>query len=114
MPKNAENTRAEGDFAQESPKTGLKMPEKPINTRAEVVSGEGRSLAQETERECGEKITRFLGYLRDFWDGEDQTDEKLEIMLELSEAVTRNLKEIQRARLDAQMEERREENGRKR
>ena len=108
MAGNDENTRAEGTFGRETAKTEPKMPEKHINTRVEEISGKEERRESETERECGEKITRFLGYLQEFWGGENQADERLEIMLELSEAITRNLKEIQRARLDAQTEERRE------
>lgn len=108
MQENVENTRAEGCFRRETAKTAHKAPEKPINTRAEAVSGKEDNMVSETERKCGEVITKFLGFLYDFWNEESHTDEKIELMMEMAEEIARNLKNIHRARLD-ETEGRREE-----
>lgn len=107
MQENVENTRAEGSFGKETAKHAPKMPEKPMDTRAEGVPGRGDNMVSEKERKCEEEVAKFLGYLMDFWNEEDHPDERVELMLELAEAIARNLKGIQRARLD-EMEGRRE------
>ena len=107
MQENVENTRAEGSFGQGTAKPAPKMPEKTMDTRAEGVPGTGDDMASEKERKCEGEVAKFLRYLTDFWDEETHPDERIELMLELAEAIARNLKGIQRARLDG-MEGRRE------
>lgn len=97
MPTNVENTRVEGDFAQESPKTGQKMPEKPINTRAE-------DAFEKAEKEYADNITEYLKYFQMFWQGGETEFEELDLLQELAEGMVRNLKDIQRARVDAIIE----------
>lgn len=97
MPENVENTRAEGNFAQESPKTGQKMPEKPINTRAE-------NPFKKVEKEYADNITEYLKYFQMFWQGSETELEQLDLLEELARGMAKNLRDIRRARVDAIIE----------
>lgn len=107
MQENVENTRAEDCFGQGAAKPAPKMPGKPMDTRAEGIPRTGDDMASEKEKKCEGEVAKFLRYLTDFWDEETHPDERVELMLELAEAIVRNLKGIQRARMDG-MEGRRE------
>ncbi len=92
MAENVENTKAEGHFAAEMPKTAPGMWGKPINTKAEG------TLEKAQERECMEKIKLFLEYMRSTSRHKECTDRELADMHDAAEAIKWNIECIQKAR----------------
>ena len=93
---NVENTRAEGYFTPKVAESTPKMPEKPINTRAEGTQENAG------EKEHMKKIKLFIECMRNICKSGGCTDEKLKDMYDTAEAIKWNIECIQKIRKEEQ------------